>query len=150
SCDPRFATLRLRHAVQPAACLTLRRTLRRFLSGRLPPNRISDTLPTGVDAPQGDDLPLGLLTDVSFYHAWYFPRHADAVFRRNVLMDGLPLNSLENWKQHYRRLLQKLVWDSGRKRLVVRNACNTSRIAHVLSFLPDAKFVYCHRDPYEV
>ena len=73
ACDPRFATLRLRHAVQPAACLTMQPILRRFLQRRLPEHRLADELPLHLDAPQGDDLALGLLTGLSFYNAWYFP-----------------------------------------------------------------------------
>ena len=34
ACDPRIATLRLRHAIQPAACLTLQPLLRQFLAPR--------------------------------------------------------------------------------------------------------------------
>lgn len=150
SCDPRFATLRLRHAALPAACLTIQPVLRWFLRGRLPATRIADSMPHHLDAPQGDDLALGLLTGVSFYDAWYFPRHADEVFRRSVLMQGLSERALENWKWHYRRLLQKVVVESGRDRVVVRNASNTARIPHLLCAFPDARFIVCHRNPYEV
>lgn len=150
ACDPRFATLRLRQAVQPAACLTLRPLLARLLRNRLPENRISDELPIGLDAPQGDDFALAMLSDVSFYYAWYFPEQADSVFHRSVLMEDLPAAALAAWQRHYRRLLQKLLCDSGRERVAVRNGANTARIRQLLAAFPDARFVFCHRDPYEV
>lgn len=150
SCDPRFATLRLRHAVQPAACLTMQPVLRWFLKGRLPQQRLADQMPNHLDAPQGDDFALGLLTPVSFYYAWFFPRQADVVFRHFVLMEDLREPVLDDWKRQYRRLLQKLLLESGRPRVAVRNACNTARIPHLLSAFPDARFLVCHRDPYEV
>jgi hypothetical protein len=150
SCDPQFATLRLRHAVQPGACLSMQPVLRWFLKGRLPQKRLVDDMPNHLEAPQGDDFALGLLTGASFYYAWYFPRHADVVFREYVMMEGLPGDMLEDWKRNYRCLLQKLLIDSGRKCVAVRNACNTARMTHLLSAFPDARFIYCHRDPYEV
>lgn len=150
ACDPQFATLRMRHAVQPAACLTMQPILRRFLAGRLPENRLADNMPSHLDAPQGDDFALALLTGVSFYYAWYFPWQADEVFRQFVLMEDLSEDTLADWKRQYRRLLQKLLLDSGRERVAVRNACNTARFTHLLSAFPDAKFIYCHRNPYDV
>ncbi len=32
---------------------------------------------------------------------------------------------------------------------MVRNAANTARIPHLLAAFPDARFVHCHRNPYE-
>jgi hypothetical protein len=150
ACDPRFATLRLRHAVQPAACLTMQRVLRWFLRDRLPQTRFVDKMPHGLDAPQGDDLALGLLTGFSFYNAWYFPQYADAVFRDSVLMEGISPRQLADWQRQYDRLLRKLLLESGRERVVVRNAGNTARLPHLLAAFPDARFIYCHRNPYEV
>ena len=150
ACDPRFATLRLRQAVHPSACLTLRPLLDRLLPSRLPNNRISDDLPISLDASQGDDLALSLLGDVSFYHVWYFPSQAETIFRRAVLMDELADADRTRWQRDYRRLLQKVLMDGKGERVVARNATNTARIRPLLEAFPDARFVYCHRDPYEV
>jgi hypothetical protein len=150
ACDPRFATLRLRHAVQPAACLTMQPILRRFLQRRLPEHRPADKLPLHLDAPQGDDLALGLLTGLSFYNAWYFPLSAAAVFRESVLMEGLSTAVLVNWQRQYRRLLQKILCESGRESIAIRSAANTARMPQLLKEFPDARFVYCHRNPFEV
>jgi len=150
SSDPRFATLRLKHAVQPAACLSMQPVLRWFLAHRIPERRLVDEMPNHLEAPQGDDFALGSLTGISFYYAWYFPRNADEVFRRFVLMENLSPGALRNWSRHYRQLLRKLLWESGCDRVVVRNACNTARMTQILSEFPDARFVVCHRHPYEV
>jgi hypothetical protein len=150
ACDPRFATLRLRHAVQPAACLTMQRVLRWFLQDRLPQTRFVDKMPHGLDVPQGDDLALGLLTGFSFYNAWYFPQFADAVFRESVLMDGVSRRQLVDWQRQYDRLLRKLLLESGRERVVVRNAGNAARLPQLLEAFPDARVIFCHRHPHEV
>jgi len=150
ACDPRFSTLRLKHAVQPGACLTMQPVLRWFLRGKLPQKRLVDKLPNHLEAPQGDDFPLGLLTPVSFYFAWYFPSHADEVFRETVMMDRATTSDLAHWQEQYVQVLQKVLLDSGRERIAVRNACNTARIRHLLTAFPDARFIYCHRDPYSV
>jgi hypothetical protein len=150
ACDPRFATLRLRHAVVPAASLAMRRILPRLLNRRIPRDRRADRLPLTLDSPQGDDLPLGLVTAVSFYNAWYFPQQADAVFRHSVLMKGLTGRQVADWQRHYVRLLQTVLLSEERRRIVVRSAANTARIPQLLEVFPDARFVYCHRNPYEV
>jgi hypothetical protein len=149
-CDPQFASLRLRHAVHPSACLTMQPLLRRILRHRLPRRRIADNLPHHLDAPQGDDLPLGLLTGLSFYNAWYFPLTAAEAFRESVLMDGVAPDVLTDWQRQYRRLFQKLLYESGRHAVVAHSAGNTARIPQLLAEFPDARFVYCHRNPYEV
>ncbi|MFO1092682.1 MAG: sulfotransferase [Planctomycetaceae bacterium] len=150
ACDPQCATLRLRHAVQPAACLTVQPILRRILQRRLPQQRIADSLPHHLDAPQGNDLALGLLTGLSIYNAWYFPESAADIFRNEVLMNGVPPARLTDWQRQYRRLLQKLLFESGRPCVAVRNAGDTARIPQLLDAFPDARFVFCHRHPYEV
>jgi hypothetical protein len=149
-CDPQFATLRLRHAVHPSACLTMQPLLRRILRRRLPSRRIVDDLPNHLDAPQGDDLALGLLTGLSYYNAWYFPLTAADTFRDSVMMDGVAPSILAEWRRAYRRLLQKLLYESGRRTVVTRSAGNTARIPQLLAEFPDARFIYCHRNPYEV
>ena len=95
-------------------------------------------------------MALGQMTGVSIYHAWYFPLCAERIFRDFVMMEGLPPAVLADWQRLYRRVLQKILWESGRDSAVVRNAANTARIPHLLAAFPDARFIHCHRNPYEV
>jgi hypothetical protein len=90
------------------------------------------------------------LTELSIYHGYSFPRSYEALFRRSVLFEDVSAEELLEWKQCYRRLLQKVAWHTGRPRLLSRNAANTGRVRQLLELFPNAKFIHLHRNPYRV
>jgi len=148
--DEQFGHVNLLHSVLPRSFLTLEKGARRFLRGKLNKTRHVDSFSLDLDSPQGDDMGLAGLCDVSIYHAYTFPQHAEECFRRTVLLEGLSGEEIRAWQQTYRRYLQKVALHTGRSRLVLRNASNTGRIRHVLEMFPQAKFVHLRRNPYVV
>lgn len=148
--DPRFGHATLLHSILPRCFLTLEPLARRYLSGKLGKTRHVDTFALGLDSPQGDDMALAGLSDISIYHAYTFPRHAERIFRRSVLLEGLEPGEIAHWQGTYRRLLQKVSLHTGKPRLVLRNATNTGRIRRLLEIFPRAKIVHLRRNPYTV
>lgn len=148
--DNQFGHVTLLHSVLPRCFLTLEPLARRFLKNRLGKTRRVDSFSLSLDAPQGDDMALAGLSDVSIYHAYTFPRHAVDAFRRAVLLEGLSSLELAAWRQTYYRFLQKVAWHTGRPRLLLRNATNTGRIPEILKIFPRAKFIHLRRNPFAV
>lgn len=148
--DEQFGHVTLLHSVLPRCFLTLEPLARRFLRNKLGKTRRVDSFALDLDAPQGDDMALAGLTDVSIYHAYTFPRYAAEAFRRAVLLEGLSDDELARWRNAYHRFLQKVAWHTKRPRLLLRNATNTGRIPQILKMFPKAKFVHLRRNPFAV
>ena len=145
--DLQFGTVTLLHCAFPAGFLSLKKPLSRFLQRRMPPDRLVDSLPVGLHAPQGEDMALAGLSDLSFYHAYTFPRTAERTFRRAVLFEGVSERAIRRWTSLYVRFLQKVAFDTGRPRLLLRNCSNTGRIPLLLRRFPQARFVHVYRNP---
>ncbi len=148
--DTQFAYVQLLHCALPSAFLSSRRLASRFLKRKLPKTRGVDTLPLGIEEPQGDDFALAGLTPYSFYHAYSFPKQAERVFRRSVLFEDVSDLSVEKWKDSYQRLMSRVAVDMGRTRMLLRNASNTGRIRHILTMFPNARFIHVYRNPYDI
>src|SRR4030095_10766430 len=71
-------------------------------------------------------------------------------FKKYVLFENIPDGEAEAWKQSFIFLLKKISIANQRKQLVLKSPPNTARLKLLLSIFPDAKFVFIHRNPYEV
>ena len=148
--DPQFATTSLLHCALPSSWVTIEPLARWLVRRRGHKNRHVDAMPLSADGPQGDDMAMGNLTELSVYHGYSFPNSYDAIFRRTVLFEGLTAAELTGWRKCYRYLLQKVAWHTGRSRLLSRNAAHTGRVRQLLEMFPNAKFIHMHRNPYRV
>ena len=84
--------------------------------------------------------------------AWgyFFPKKMIEYFDKYVLFENIPDSEIEKWKQGYLFLLKKISIANKNKQLVLKSPPNTARIKLLLSLFPDAKFIFIHRNPYEV
>ncbi len=81
---------------------------------------------------------------------YFFPEKMNDHFKKNVLFENIPASETEIWKQEFFFLLKKISLAGRGKQLVLKSPPNTARIKLLLSLFPKAKFVFIHRDPYEV
>lgn len=56
----------------------------------------------------------------------------------------------KQWKQTCRYLINKVSIKNNRRQLIIKSPANTARIEQLLDLYPDAKFIYIHRNPYDV
>jgi hypothetical protein len=84
--------------------------------------------------------------------AWgyFFPKKMNEYFEKYVLFENIPVSEIEKWKQDYVFLLKKISWANHNKQLVLKSPPNTARIKLLLSLFPAAKFLFIHRNPYDV
>ena len=112
-------------------------------------SNISRTM--NLDAPSESDTALiSEISEVTYHWGHLFPKAYQRYFDKYLFFDNLTKAELEEWKYKMRTMLNKtyLKHDSGR--LLIKNPGDTARIKHLLDIYPEAKFVFIHRDPYEV
>ncbi len=81
---------------------------------------------------------------------YFFPKMMNEQFRKYVLFENIPESEIEIWKKDFVFLLKKISLANHNKQLVLKSPPNTARIKLLLSLFPKAKFIFIHRNPYEV
>lgn len=81
---------------------------------------------------------------------YFFPKIMMEHFRKYVLFQNIPPSEIEEWKRDFVFLLKKISLANRGKQLVLKSPPNTARIKLLLSLFPKAKFIFIHRNPYEV
>lgn len=150
TCDSAFGYVSMYQALAPDICMLGRGWLRPLLGWIVPARRPMDAMAWPMAAPQEEEVALAKTCPYSFYGALLTPRHAVDLFRRRVLLEGVPPAGVAELKREYARILRVATLLSGGRRLVLKNPVNTARIRLLLELYPGAKFVHIHRCPYEV
>jgi hypothetical protein len=81
---------------------------------------------------------------------YFFPNMMNQQFQKYVLFENIAESEFELWKQEYVFLLNKISLANPNKQIVLKSPPNTARIKILLSLFPNAKFIFIHRNPYEV
>jgi len=81
---------------------------------------------------------------------YFFPKKMHEYFEKYVLFENISESEFEEWKREFVFLLNKISLANQNKRLVLKSPPNTARIKLLLSLFPNAKFIFIHRNPYEV
>lgn len=136
-------------AGMPLEFLTLGRWLRPLLVKMLPKTRYVDHMEVHADSPQEDEIPLGSMNPISFYHGIYFPKRFDRHFRRSMFLEGCSAAEIATWKAAFTGFIDKIWLDHG-KRLVIKNPVYTGRMPLIRSLYPDARFIHIYRNPHDV
>jgi hypothetical protein len=81
---------------------------------------------------------------------YFFPQKMTGQFQKYVLLENISDAEMEAWKRSFIFLLKKIAIASQQKQLVLKSPPNTARLKLLLSIFPDAKFIFIHRNPYQV
>lgn len=128
----------------------LARVFNPLLERALPEHRYIDNIPVTPTSPQEDEIAIANMSEVSFYHAIYFPRAFAQNLRRGLFFDGCSTDDIRNWRKQFTYFLRKLYLHQGEKPLLIKNPVYTGRFAMLKEMFPEAKFVHIHRNPYDV
>ncbi|HMG90584.1 MAG TPA: sulfotransferase [Chryseolinea sp.] len=148
--DKQFGYCSNTDAFIPGALFVGRWLSRQIIAWRLPPTRPVDNVKLSADSPQEEEFAIMLLSKYSSYHAFVFPSMVRNFFTNYTLLSTDDVSTINEWKEVYFRFVRKLSIRNGNKRLLLKNPTNTTRIKHLVSMFPKAKFIYLHRDPAEV
>lgn len=148
--NPRFGIISPLAAGMPDELLTLATWFKTWFERALPEDRHVDRVAVNPDSPQEDEIPLANMTPLSLFHAFYFPREFRAQFDRGVFWEGVPDNERRRWSDAHRDLIAKIALHQGRDQILLKNPVYTARIRELKGIWPNVRFVFIHRDPFEV
>ncbi|MCB1077803.1 MAG: sulfotransferase [Verrucomicrobiae bacterium] len=116
----------------------------------LPATRGYDNVRLSLEEPQEEEIALGSMNRIGYFHSYYFPQDAWAEGRRALFFDGATEQERENFERAYEFLIRKVSFAKGGKRLLFKNPPSTVRIPLLKRLYPHAKFVHIVRNPYPV
>ncbi len=146
--DPQFGFVTLMQAAFPLDFLTT--VGGPLLAALLPPTRLVDATPVTLDSHWEEEMAMACFGTLSFFHAFFFPRHARRTYREAVHFDGVAPARVEAWWRDYRYFLKKVQCAQPGRRMVLKNPANSARVAALRTEFPGAKFIHLHRHPEEV
>ena len=121
-----------------------------LLNAFMPSTRPQDNVKIDANSPQEEEHPLTNVTDKSGMHVFFFPKNRN-YFTKYNLFENTTEKEISEWKKTYKSLLKKiLLFQNKNKRLLLKNPHNTGRIKVLMEMFPNSKFIYIHRNPYEV
>lgn len=116
----------------------------------MPKTRPQDNVKIDSNSPTEEEHPLVNCTEKSGMQTFFFPKNR-SYFDKFNLFERTTDSEIESWKKVYDNLLKKIALFEGvEKRLLLKNPHNTGRVRVLLEMYPNAKFIYIHRNPYEV
>ncbi len=146
--DPQHTSPTMYRTLFPWHFLTTEKVVSNATGWLIPKSRPMDNVPMSWDAPQEDDVALCIMTLLSPYMLMAKPQDLDAHWKY-LDLKRLSDAELQNWKNSLNLLLKKITIRD-QKRIVLKSPPHTFRIPLLRDMFPDAKFVYIHRNPYNV
>ncbi len=96
-----------------------------------------------------DEIALAKLTGMSPYLSFMFPEHGAKYERYIDFLEATPAER-EKWLESLDWFLRKVSLAAGGHRVICKSCGHTARVRMLLEAYPDARFVYIHRNPFEV
>jgi hypothetical protein len=166
SLDSTFAFATTFHAGFPSSFICLER-FKGLLAPLLSPTRPMDRMKLDWDLPAEDEIATTLLSGgTSPYTALVLPREEKALFRSFFTFKGSDTSSscpsnlvchFKEWQRSFLYFLRKITLrhclmnrQSEPSPLLIKSPVHSARIPLLLAMFPRARFVFMHRDPYEV
>jgi hypothetical protein len=120
--------------------------LKPMVTPMLPRKRPADGVKLDFDLPQEEEIALGNLQPLSFYHFMYFPADIDRLISRALLLEGVTRDELEEWKKACLYLIKTSMLRTGGSVFISKNPPNAFRIPLLLEMFPEARFINIFRD----
>ncbi|MCF8232905.1 MAG: sulfotransferase [Bacteroidales bacterium] len=112
-------------------------------------SKISKTM--NLDTPSESDTALiSEISEFTYHWAHLFPQSAKTYFDKYLFLENLSSQELQEWRDTMRSVLNKVYLKNQEGRLLIKNPGDTARIKYLLDIYPGAKFIFIHRNPYEV
>lgn len=116
----------------------------------MPKTRLQDNVRISPESPEEEEQPFSNMSDKSSLHMYFFPNNI-SYFDKFCLFEGVTVQEKADWKKDYSILIRKIsLYTSPEKPLLLKNPNNTARLKILLELFPNARFIFIHRDPYEV
>jgi len=147
--DKRFSFLEAFQAFFFRTAFVSRSFMKPLLNKLMPKTRPQDNIEINASAPSEEEHSLTNLTHRSGMQSFFFPKNISYFNEYNVF-ETSPDNIIA-WKKVYDKMLKNISYYNGKeKQLLLKNPHNTGRIQVLKEMYPGAKFIFIHRNPYEV
>ena len=135
--------------VFPTSFLTLDGIVPQLTERFMDDTRSYDNVKHGWYEAAEDEIALAKLTGLSPYISFMFPDN-QASYEKYI--DFIEATEAERklWKREFNWFIKKIMLQTGGKRVVVKSCTHTARVRMLLEMYPNARFIYIHRNPYEV
>lgn len=101
--------------------------------------------------PGEDDVGMtALLSEYGAQWGMLFPGRMQVYSQKFISFESATEKEKQQWKKDYLYLVKKLSVKNKGRRLVLKSPPNTARIPELLELFPDARFIFIHRNPFEV
>jgi len=147
--DPQFGTLSNYQSFLFNVAMLSKSWLKVLLSPLMPETRPQDNVKVNPDLPAEEEQPLSVMSICTGFHTWSFPSNK-SYFNKYNIFEGITPEEKKQWQKDYLKVLKNIAFFNDDKPLVLKNPHNTSRVKELLELFPDAKFVFIHRNPYDV
>lgn len=121
----------------------------KVLAPFVPKKRPQDNVEFTITAPAEEEQVMSNIVPEAGVNSFYFPKNRN-YFNQINLFQGISPRRYKRWKKYYMYMLKVLSHANKEKRLLLKNPNNTARAKQLLELFPDAKFIYIHRNPYQV
>lgn len=148
SLDPQFVYPNMYEVLFPTHFLTTEKFVTRLTNSLVPKTRPMDNMPAAWNMTQEDELALLLLSGHSCYRMMAFQGDR-AKYEAYFDVNDMPPNEQSEWKADLLYFMKKLTYKH-RRAILLKSPGHTFRVATLVEMFPHAKFVYIHRNPYEV
>ncbi len=148
--DPQAAYTTTFQTVFPNLVLTQSWWLKPVVNIFLPPQRPYDNVSMDMDFPQEEDFGMMNLQPATIYKFFIYPGDFDRIVEEELFTAKVPEEKVRLWKEAYRSMMVKAVFNTRGTRYIGKNPCHMTRIGLLLEMFPDARFIFIHRNPYKV
>jgi hypothetical protein len=148
--DPESAYTTTFQTVFPNLILTQSWWLKPLVNQFLPARRPYDYVSMDMDFPQEEDFGMMNIQPATIYKFFLFPAEFDRIIEDELFTGRLPSYKVSQWKEAYRSMITKAIFNTGGIRYIGKNPCHLTRIGLLREMFPDAKFIFIHRHPYKV
>lgn len=148
--DPEAAYCTTYQTVFPNNLFAFQWLLKPAMAKNMPEKRPVDNVRLGAELPQEEEFALNNETPYSHYNWWFFPQQSESIVDEYLLGNTKRVSELSKFKKNYQRFVARCLVNTQGTRFISKNPPNTARIKILKELFPNAKFIYIHRNPYEV
>lgn len=147
--DPYFGSLSNYQLLMFNIVLLARTRLRPLISPFIPKKRPQDNVKYDLNLPGEEEQALCTFSYCSGLHSWVFPKNLSYFDRFNIFKN-ISTQDKEQWKKDYYFCIQNISYFNNEKPLLLKNPHNTGRLKELVELFPQSKFVFIHRNPYDI
>lgn len=154
--DPQFGYMNKFQVVFPDIFLQSEQFLKPIIQGvpeTLNIIRDAQNMSINLDLDSPSELEIALttmLSPTSIHWGHIFPKNAWNYFDKYLFFDTASEKEIREWKRDNHYLIKKTSLKHDGKQLLIKSPGNTCRINKLLEMYPNARFIFIHRNPYDV